>query len=687
MGVVSVCLAAARLGLGSCALLCALSIAGSCAPATLSPVQRLVVAHNALENSGFARLGRVREGSLAEGQSIALPLPLEARCYTIAAFGADTARALSLSIGTEARPLLAESAGNDNSPFVRWCAPSAGTYRVTIRMAQGFGAWALAAWSGARPSSTSDHGRNSSAPLRGSCAAAAAVALSSTIVGDTRMGVSSLSGNCFAFNQEAVAPELVYRVDVPRTMLLTAHAQAPWDVAVSLRRYCAESVGDLACAYHDDANGAEARWSAVVDRGTYFIVVDSRSDSSGEFTLELDGRDAPSAEQVCNDATPITLGVALDARNVCEPDRFRPSCVWNVSGSDKIFRFDLDVPSRVQAMLDVTGGLPILSLRRSCNTAERDRACSHTSMSSVRAAEINETLPAGRWYAVVNNDPDTTGSIYRLQVNAFAAGQPALAVDTCATAKPLTIPGSTSGNTFTASDDLRAPCGEPEGGLDQVFRLDLHERSLVSVSIRAAFAQAKLFWVDRCDPSATDARRCADMRLTEASTLDAVLDAGTHFLVVEASSRGAFGQFVLRTDASLAAPIERACASAPLLPANRRVRGAISGRGLFNSACSDVQSEAERVYRLQIQRPSRVTITAVSTSGTDAAGDAVFIPSLSLRTDCARPSSELTCSLGSGDLSSIERALAPGTYWLFVDGAVADNGRATYTLNTIVEPQ
>jgi hypothetical protein len=632
----------------------------------------LTAAHNALESHGVVRLGRVHEGALAEGASHTIELSLEARCYTIAAFGVDSLRALSLSLTDPSRASVARANG-DSAAFVRFCAPRPAAYRATLRAEQGSGSWALSTWS----ASSTGPAVASRDAADGTCVAPLQLAPMTTVVADTRRGQSLLDSACAASDADG-APELVYRVDLARRMLVRARARAAWDVMVSLRRRCGELGPERACAAHDPESSDDAVASAIVEPGPLYVVVDSKTTQSGEFSLELDAREPPSAAEVCSAATELRPGVLVEGSTAGLVDRFDAPCA-DAAGPDRVYRLALDAPARVQVELDGGDSSSALTLRRSCDERAAPMACARPGVLRTPVT-IHRALDAGVWHFVVSAPSISATSPHRLRAEVFVPGAPAPG-DTCASALALPASGTLQASTLTSSDDVRAPCGEGdrEGGLDQVIRVELRERSLVRAQVEGDLRNPRMFWVDRCDGPA-DPALCA-----QRDRLERVLDAGAHYLVVESADRGEFAPYSLTVEHRPSAPIERACLGAPTLVHNRTVRGVLTGRSEFGASCSGDDDGPERVYQLVLGRRSRVALSLRTNAGRTADGDPVYAPVLHLRRQCYDGTSELRCEDSTSSQVSLEQVLDPGTYWVFVDGALAESQRAAFWLEAYVE--
>lgn len=109
----------------------------------------------------FTRVGEVVEGTLAQGRSIRISLPIEtAGCYRIAAAAGEGSNDISLVVyqsGVEkARDRL-----SGKRPFVDWCTPEGGRVEAEVLMFAGEGAFAVSVFLKNPPKSTSPKDKKS----------------------------------------------------------------------------------------------------------------------------------------------------------------------------------------------------------------------------------------------------------------------------------------------------------------------------------------------------------------------------------------------------------------------------------------------------------------------------------------------------------------------------------------------
>lgn len=121
------------------------------------------------------------------------------------------------------------------------------------------------------------------------------------------------------------------------------------------------------------------------------------------------------------------------------------------------------------------------------------------------------------------------------------------------------------------------------------------------------------------------------------------------------------------------------CQAAETLPHNATVRGATRGRpDLFHASCAEGALSGERVFRLDLSEPARVTLRVA----------ADYDVAMYVRSVCADPSRELACVDDGEDSAHATLALdlRAGSWWVVVDGYNDDN-EGQFALTTEVLPR
>lgn len=672
-----------------------------------SPFARLAAAHNARQEG--ERLGRVVEGSLAEGNTQVVQLSLGPRCTTISLFGAESVREMSISVRDSQGNLLSGATARDQQPSVHVCPPQAGPYAVSLTMNRGSGTFVLGTWQEDGGAQQTQRAIASD----GTCRAPFELELGSTVHGSTADGRSMHANSCSNDEFGVRANELVYHLRVQRRTALTLAVEAEWKSVLSVRGQCGDVESERACTAPGtqvdrfgamgvvsptptptptpaSSEGNNARLSLIAEPGNYFIIVDGREGESGEFVLSSRADAVPSENERCQSAPMLSSGTPVDGNTVGEFDFFHASCGGHARGPDRTYRLELTQRSRVQVELRGSQFQSAMHIHDRCSRSDDEVACEAQGISSTSDYRLNATLDPGMHYVVVDGVASPNAGPYTVEATVVPAGGAPMSGDRCVDAIPLVPSTPTQGNTLGAHDDVEVPCGAAQNGLDQVFRLDLAERSLVRASLSGDFREnGALHFTRSCD-GPQDRSMCRSHALEEESALTRILPAGTHYLVVESAHSGEFGKFTINADVSSAAGIESVCANARPLVSGRTIEGVNRGRGTFDGSCAGADNSPETVFRLNIDRPSEVelNLTRVATRSS-AGGDSVpYEPAIYVRRECFDPYSELECRESGDDGDSVNMSFEAtrGTYYVFVDGA-AHGAAARWRLRTEIRPE
>ncbi len=279
----------------------------------------------------------------------------------------------------------------------------------------------------------------------------------------------------------------------------------------------------------------------------------------------------------------------------------------------------------------------------------------------------------------LRNTGESGGKLqYHIYFVAPAAASQAFANDGCDGAEALVFSGGVATVQATtedmlgenkALDDLSpAGCGG-EGGGEVVYSATITERTTIAASVAAPFA-TRLYILD----SPCQAETVLACGTDQVTTLE--LDPGTYYVVVDADDPGQTGDFILTVSLeSSPLPGNDVCASVEAIAAGPdpiQVSGTTEwGLDQYSGTCGG-DGAADVVYSFTADNANDDLTVAIS-----AAFDVVLV----LRAQTCADGFQVACST-TGTFSS--QGLAPGAYYLFVDGATpADEGEFTLdvTLN------
>lgn len=248
---------------------------------------------------------------------------------------------------------------------------------------------------------------------------------------------------------------------------------------------------------------------------------------------------------------------------------------------------------------------------------------------------------------------------------------------TCAQPIPLTLGQPVEGNTSGGTSALSGSCVRNSSAPERVYSFELAHRAQVSFTMESQFDGA-LYLYSSCGESRSEITCNDDAPDTSHSRVQATLDAGRYFLVVDGYG-SASGAYRLTGEVTQLESLARVCAAASALTPGRQVTASTHGQpNYFQASCASGAASPDQVYSLELQSRSRVRVSMES-GGFDGA--------LHMRSDCVNPSSELACNDDHSDThhSMVSAMLDPGRYFVFADG-FGSNNQGDFILRADVAP-
>jgi hypothetical protein len=190
------------------------------------------------------------------------------------------------------------------------------------------------------------------------CADAVPLTKSDHVEGDTFAARDDVAGKCGG----AGAGDVVYRVDVPRRVRVTARMtkQESRHVFV-LSRACGDRTAEVACG---------ASLDEVLAPGTYALAVDGATpESFGRFAFDWRVRDVAGQEGACRGAPPLSPGQTVKGTTDGAADNFSTSCGGREetqSNPDRLYRLTLAARTKVRLTLATPTWDGVLVVRRAC---------------------------------------------------------------------------------------------------------------------------------------------------------------------------------------------------------------------------------------------------------------------------------------------------------------------------------
>lgn len=443
--------------------------------------------------------------------------------------------------------------------------------------------------------------------------------------------------------------------------------------------------------FKEDESLAEGSWTSAESenianvqgaRGTYCLRLAVEGDLV-IYTLDLQAV-SPEVQSICRQADVIRLagdGTGSDQASLADDDVLSPACASpRADGGEAVYTVEVAAASLLVARATGLGagtlGDPVLSLRRTCESANSELACAtgfrspaDPALPQANPAEIRAAVEPGTYTLVVDGVAPGRRPDFRLDVEARRlAARPAN--DGCEDARPIELDRNGAARVNVALDQARddvAGC-LGAGGPDAVYMLDLPTTARVRVAVASqgdTFA-AGAYLVARCGDVAPVA--CG-------YGFDQVVPAGNWFLVVEGSDANSRGRVEVdvQVDAFEADHANDTCAGAVRLQAGAFIDGDTRGAAddyslVAQNRCTGYDSRGSDVaYVVDLAANERVFVQAEPTGGWDM--------SLYVVTDCR--SLDQSCAAGhDGALteSVVFTPRAAGPHFIIVDGSNGEGG-------------
>jgi hypothetical protein len=249
---------------------------------------------------------------------------------------------------------------------------------------------------------------------------------------------------------------------------------------------------------------------------------------------------------------------------------------------------------------------------------------------------------------------------------------------TCDEPWALTTSERRRGDTSSGDSVTSGSCIAGGTAPEHVYSFVVEQRSLITASLDSVYDGA-LYILGACGDARSELVCNDDAPTTSHSEVQATLEPGTYYLVVDGYGTGA-GEYEVGLTSSPIRPVGELCRSASPITAGQPVAGTTTGEtSSFEGGCAG--RGADRVYALDVAQPSRARIRMQSTH------DGVVY----VRSACADPSTEIACNDDYRDTrhSLVTTTLQPGRYYVFADGyAAVGEGAASgdYTLDVELAP-
>lgn len=426
---------------------------------------------------------------------------------------------------------------------------------------------------------------------------------------------------------------------------------------------------------HDATHEPQAVVRACADAAGAYTVVVHAAKGSGDFLTAVwsgapgaastGGAAGPQGDGTCDAPIALSPGTFQGTTAKGEAEYEGEGDCDRTRGKELVYR--LELPSRKRVVLDVESHADTVVYVRQgdCGDGEQVACNDDAPTSSARQppSHVDKVLEAGTYFVFVDGPGD--GGSFRMNVQ--LQDVPSLA-DVCRQARPLTAGAQVVGSARATFDQAHASCGDEAKGRDSVYRFDLAQRSRVRLTAHSDDYGPVVHVRRACvDPQSELA--CSDSGGADGdATWAGVLDPATYHVFSDAVDPDADGRFTLDAEVAPEQGVGvqgDACVDAQPLTHNDHdvsadtflAKDDIIGR-CGGAGAPDV------VYRVDLPRRSRV-----SASFNQQDGEHVFV----LQRSCGDKATEVACA------TDLDETLAPGTYFLSVDGQKAGSmGRFSF---------
>jgi len=346
---------------------------------------------------------------------------------------------------------------------------------------------------------------------------------------------------------EAKGPDALHRLDVTQRARVRVIVHSDdFSPVVHLRKTCTDDKTEVGCS-DSGAKSEDATFVGIIDPGAYTVFADSSDKAArGRYTIEAElvpEQGTGTRGDSCGDALPIgSNDKGIEGDTFPARDDIAGKCS-TPGAPDVIYKLELTTRSRVTARFASQEGEHVFVLLRNCTDKTSEVACS---------ANLDEVLPPGTyWLAVDGGNREGLG-----RFNFSVAAKDVTAQEAACKAPPLLVANQkVTGTTVAAGDKFTTSCGgkeDAQSSPDRVFKLVLTAKTKIQLLLATPNHDGVLAIRKSClDPPQMRSVRNAETACNNDSPdnrhskIDATLEPGTYFVVVDGHTAKNEGPFTL----------------------------------------------------------------------------------------------------------------------------------------------
>jgi hypothetical protein len=345
---------------------------------------------------------------------------------------------------------------------------------------------------------------------------------------------------------DAKGPDTVYSFELDRKSRVRLVEQSDdFNPVIHVRSDCVDAATAVGCA-DSGMTDHEAAYLGILDPGTYAVFADAnRREAEGKFTVTAETAPEQGSGvhgERCGDAIPLSkTELVVNGDTFAAKDDIAGTC-GGTGAPDVVYRLDVTARTKLDAKITREEGTHVLSLLRGCTGPKAEIVCGKS---------VDQLLVPGTYFLAVDGDSPASFGKFTFEWSAHDTR----ALDAACHAPPLLpVDHVVSGTTSNAQDKYTPSCvdhSEPAGAPDVVYKVVLpshaHVRFVLTTSGWGSVLSLRKSCVDG-DAAASSPGGEVECRAEDAQgvRLDATLDAGTYYVVVDGREAGNSGAFTLQ---------------------------------------------------------------------------------------------------------------------------------------------